>query len=361
MSDKVITNSEQVTSDWLTAVLSQNGALTQGAVTAVEQDAGVGNWSTHSKLRLTYTDEAKGTLPQRLFLKLANTDLGDGESFDDSEVIYYTRDYVDVSNAPLVRCYHAAYSETQKRYHILLDDVSETHIVASEKKATLAYGLALAEAFARLHARWWGAARLAEAKAHIHSAEHIQTFVDIAQLGVVPIVNRTPNDLKAHWPEAMNTLFARHPGALIARTQEANGFTLIHGDAGEYNILVPREGDKPLYLIDRQPFNWSLTVWLGAYDLAYALVLDWDIDLRRQNEIPVLKQYHAHLIQNGVLGYSWERLVDDYRLCVATCVYIATEYCRGGVNKRWFHVWLQMLQRALTACDDLNCYELWSE
>jgi hypothetical protein len=34
--------------------------------------------------------------------------------------------------------------------------------------------------------------------------------------------------------------------------------------AGASNILVPRQGDRPIYLIDRQPFNWSLTAWLGA-------------------------------------------------------------------------------------------------
>jgi hypothetical protein len=39
--------------------------------------------------------------------------------------------------------------------------------------------------------------------------------------------------------------------------------------------------------------------------------------------------------------------------------YIATEYCRGGVNERWTHVWLPMLQRSLAACDDLDCSALW--
>jgi hypothetical protein len=359
MLTKVITDVDQVTNEWLTAVLSQSDALTQGAVAAHQREAGAGNWSTNSKLTLTYTAEAAGRLPQRLFLKLANTDLGDGESFDDSEVNYYTRDYVDVPNAPLPHCYHTAYSEKLKRYHILLDDLSETHIVATEKPPTLAYGLALAEALATLHGRWWGTQGLAKAEVEIHTAAHIQTFVDISYPGVAHILNRVPNDLKPHWPEAMHTLFAQHPSALIARTQDANGFTLIHGDAGEYNIMVPRVGETPIYLIDRQPFNWSLTVWLGAYDLAYALVLDWDVDLRRQYEIPVLKRYQAHLMQQGVAGYTWERLYDDYRLCVAMCVYIATEYCRGGVNKRWFPIWRRMLQRALTACDDLNCYELW--
>jgi hypothetical protein len=40
-------------------------------------------------------------------------------------------------------------------------------------------------------------------------------------------------------------------------------------------------------------------------------------------------------------------------------VYIATEYCRGQLNERSMHIWLPMLKRALTACDDLDCRALW--
>jgi hypothetical protein len=76
-------------------------------------------------------------------------------------------------------------------------------------------------------------------------------------------------------------------------------------------------------------------------------------------EIPVLRCYFEELAAQGVSGYSWEQLFDDYRLCVAMGVYIATEYCRGGINKRWRHVWLPYLQRSLTAIEDLACSELW--
>jgi hypothetical protein len=58
-----------------------------------------------------------------------------------------------------------------------------------------------------------------------------------------------------------------------------SGFTLIHGDGGKANILIPRAGDRPVYIIDRQPF---------------------------------------------------ERLYDDCRLSAAMGVYIATEYCRAA-------------------------------
>ncbi len=359
MTEHVISSLEQVTTDWLTTVLTHSGALTRGAVAAFELDAGQGNWSTSGRLRLRYRDDAQGDLPQSLFLKLVNADAGDGEYFGPSEVTYYTHDYLGVTDAPLLRCYDGYFSETLQHYHLLLEDVSQSHIEAAKKTPTLTYGLALAEGLAALHAHWWGARRLADANAPIHEASHIRRFIAIAEPGAGHIIEQLATDLKPHWPDTIRDLFGRHPQALIARTQNANGFTLIHGDVGQTNILVPRAADRPLYIIDRQPFDWSLTTWLGVYDLAYAIVLDWEVETRRSLEKPVLCHYHKQLVQHGVQDYTWEQLFDDYRLCAATGVTIAVEYCRGGINERQQHIWLPMLQRALTACDDLHCADLW--
>ncbi|RCJ36864.1 hypothetical protein A6769_15345 [Nostoc punctiforme NIES-2108] len=62
-----------------------------------------------------------------------------------------------------------------------------------------------------------------------------------------------------------------------------------------------------IYLIDRQPCDWSLTTWLGVSDLAYVMVHWWETDLRRQWEIPILHECHANLISNGFFGYDWSR------------------------------------------------------
>ncbi len=324
MPDEVITSLDQVTAEWLTGVLSNSGALTHGAVAAFDVDTGRGNWSTNASLNVRYVDGSQGALPQRLFLKIVNADLED-ESFGPSEVTYYTRDYAGVEDAPLIRCYDAAYSEEKRRYHLLLEDLSETHAEAASKAPTLEYGLALAEGLAVMHARWWGAQRLAEAGAPIHSAKHIRRFVDIAEPGAGHILNQFSAELEPHWPNAIRALYAKHPQTMIERTQDDNGFTLIHGDVGHNNILVPRDGDRPIYIIDRQPFDWSLTTWLGVYDLAYAIVLDWEVETRRRLEIPILRHYHSCLLKHGVGNYAWEQLFDDYRLSAAMGIYIATE------------------------------------
>ncbi len=357
MTDHVISSPDQVSPTWLTAALQAAGALTAGDVAAFDIDAGSGNWSSNAILHLRYTADATGELPPRLFLKMVNTDLDD-ESFSASEVTYYTRDYIGVTGTPLVRCYDAAYSAETRRYHLLLEDLSPTHVVASATPPTPAYGLALAEGLAVLHAHWWGAARLAEAAAPIHDAAFIRRFVAIAEPGVGHILAAVGDQLEPHWPGLMRDLYARHPAALIARTTDANGFTLIHGDVGENNVLIPRQGDRPIYIIDRQPFDWSLTTWLGVYDLAYAMVIDWDTATRRALEWPVLRRYHDELQRRGVTDYGWERLVEDYRLTAAMSVTVATEYCRDGVTSRWWSFGPVTLQRVLTACDDLQCAAL---
>ena len=272
---------------------------------------------------------------------------------------YYTRDYVGVKDVPLIRCYDAAYSQELCRYHLLLDDLSETHIEAVHKPPTLEHGLALADGLAAMHAVWWGADRLAQANAPIHSAEFVRRFVDIAEPGVGHILARFTSDLEPDWPDLMHELYEKHPRRIIERTRDPNGFTVIHGDPNVTNILVPREADRPIFLIDRQPFDWSLTTWLGTFDLAHAFVLNWETGARRRWEEPILRRYHEGLVQRGIGGYSWEQLLVDYRLSVPVCVYIATEYCRGGVREELIRYWLPMLQRSLAACDDLDCRELW--
>jgi hypothetical protein len=306
---------------------------------------------------LEYSSDAQGELPESLFLKISKTDLGD-ESFDDSEVYYYTRDYLGVQNAPLLRCYDAQYSQAKGYYHLLLQDVSETHVVSYQKQPSLAHGKALVEGLAVLHAHWWGEKRLADAQAPIHDAAHIQRYIHIAEPGADHIISALSAELKPHWPALIRQVFAKLPKLLIERTQNAPGFTLIHGDAGVHNILVPRSGDRPLYIIDRQPFNWSLTTWLGVYDLVYATVLGWDVETRRKLEKPLLEHYHAQLVKNGVSDYSRDQLYSDYRLCVGMGIYIATEYCRDGLNKGLQHIWLSKLKQTLTAMDDLKCVEL---
>jgi ecdysteroid kinase len=356
--NQVITSPDQINTEWLTAVLTRAYALDNGAVESFTSETNERELSTNIRLKLNYSAGAGGDMPRNLFLKMVNTDRGD-EFFDSSEVDYYIRDYIGVQGLPIPRSDDAAYSETLGRYHILMDDLSETHVPSYAKTPTLEHGLALAEGLAAMHAHWWGRQRLETAGEPIPSAEAIKRFVAVAEPGAGHIIEACADQLEAHWPDAIRELYEKHPPLMIERTGDGNGFTLIHGDTNLTNILVPMVGECPIYVLDRQPFDWSLTTWLGVYDLAYPMVLGWDVEIRRRFEKPILEHYHKQLLKHGVSGYSWEQLFYDYRLSAVIGVYVATEWCRGGINQNRF--WMVLLRKAMTAFDDLECQKLWQK
>jgi hypothetical protein len=295
-----------------------------------------------------------------LFLKIVNAKYDADDPLLVSEVDYYAGDYLGVDGVPLVRCYDAVLSEDGNRYHLLLDDLSGTHDTAWNKSVTLEYGFALADAFAILHAAWWNRERLDSAGKSIPEAAVIEKFVGYGWDGLDYIIDCCSDELEAHWPQLLLDIFEHHPRLLIQRTRDVHGFTLIHGDVSPGNILVPIDADGPIYITDRAPFEWSLTTWLGVYDLSYAIVTFWGIEPRRHLEHQVLEKYLAGLIQHGVNDYTWEQLQYDYRLTAPMSVYVATEWCRGS-GREHKEAWLPMLRRALTACDDLECATLWAK
>jgi hypothetical protein len=268
------------------------------------------------------------------------------------------RDYVDLLDAPIPRCYDAQFSAAPRAYHILMEDLSATHTNTWERPPTLEYGCAVAEALAALHARWWGAERL-RAHGGMPGQPEIERYIGHTRQGLEPMIDALGETLDPAWRQALLDIFANHPARMVERTRDSSGFTLVHGDVNPGNILAPHDAPGPVYLVDRQPFDWSLTTWLGASDLAYMIVHRWERELRRAWELPILRHYHEQLTRRGIVDYSWEQLVYDYRLAAVQSVYVAVEWCvleEDRTRMRW--LWEQQLHKAMTAFFDLRCAEL---
>jgi hypothetical protein len=176
-----------------------------------------------------------------------------------------------------------------------------------------------------------------------------------------PLLELVQDEVDPTWLAALRDIFTHHPALMLARAADTNGVTLVHGDVNSGNILAPRTGMGKVYLIDRQPFDWSLTTWLGVHDLAYWLVLWWETEPRRQWQWPVLRRYHDTLLHEGISGYSWEQLVWDYKLSAIQTLYVPTEWCIGEEDRlamKW--VWFRHLQRGMAAYFDLDCTSLYA-
>lgn len=146
---------------------------------------------------------------------------------------------------------------------------------------------------------------------------------------------------------------------LQSRAAKPAGMTLIHGDPNPSNVLSPNEPNGKTYIIDRQPFKWSLTYWLAVYDLVYMIVPYWSVADRRLLEKDMLKHYHQSLLKFGVSDYSWEQCQEDYRLCIAHGIYVAVEWGNDEkdiTDMRW--LWEEQLKRSMQAFIDWECDKL---
>ncbi|OQX34661.1 MAG: hypothetical protein B0D91_12065 [Oceanospirillales bacterium LUC14_002_19_P2] len=149
------------------------------------------------------------------------------------------------------------------------------------------------------------------------------------------------------------TLWRNH---LQTRLDNLQQVTVVHGDCYFRHFFYPSaDGNHPVYLFD---FDQA-TVQTPAYDLVQLLVSYWIPVTRRQDqrEKRLLQHYHAALLDAGVEDYSFEQLMDDYRLMVIFQLFAAIKEQVRGCAKP---LWLNRLLCLLGAFEDLECRQLLS-
>lgn len=356
MGDGVVTEVSQITTEWLESVLQRAGALRGGGVLGFDVETRTESWSNSARLHLRYLPDSSGDLPASLFLKMCRF-----TEFGGSEVDYYRRDYVGAADVPIVRSYDARYDSQQRAYHLLLDDLSASHTNTWQSTVTPELVAAIARAVAALHAHRWDAAAIHEIGAHLPGKPELDGYFDHIRRGLEPLLAIGGDDVKPEWRPLLHEIFEHHPNLMLARTRQPRGICLVHGDVNPGNVLAPRTWPGRVYLIDRQPFDWSLRVWLGVSDLAYLLCSFWPVEIRRDFEQIMLEHYHSALVRLGIEDYGWHALWADYRLSAVQAVYVAVEWCvleSDRARMRW--LWTRELRQAICAFEDLRCRELWT-
>lgn len=351
---RVVTSLEQVDRDWLNAILVRSGAIETGRIDYFQASAMTSTNAHILRLHLTYSSDASGSLPATLILKVCNG----GELFvADSEVNYYNRDYLNLADAPIPRCHDAQFSSEGGSYHILMDDLTDTHVKDSEP--SIEYGVEVARSLAAMHVHGWGEKRIKNLGEQIPNKQKIDRFSNHVQQGLAPLLEATKNKISEDWRTIISEVFERYPAKMLERTSDANGFAVLHGDLNPGNILSPKSGDGKVYFLDRQPFLWSLTTWLAVSDLAIMMVPYWPPAQRRKLEVSIIEEYYKQLLNHGITGYSWRHLMDDYRLSAIQSLYIAAEWCINEEERQRMHwLWWQELQNSMAVISELNCMEL---
>jgi hypothetical protein len=338
----------------LTDALRRSEVLREGRVTNVAVESSRTTiLSKITRLRLTY-EGAAGDAPASLILKTGLFKKPDGEwSAGRQEVAFYGQVAPAMPSLLVPRRFDAAWNEDTREWHLILEDLTDSHAVATTwpLPPTAEQCRMIVRAWARFHAAWWDDPRLgtkigswastdAINRSHQLLAEQVERFAE-------HVGDRLPPERRALYDQ----LLAAAP-RLTARYQTHRNMTIVHGDAHVWNCFLPKDERSD----DVRIFDWDgWRVDTGSDDLAYMMAMHWYPDRRRRMEQALLDCYHAELEANGVRDYDRHSLTDDYRLSVLWQITTPVWQVRNNIPTV---IWWNNFERAHLAVEDLGCRDL---
>lgn len=338
----------------LTAALRNAGALGDGRVSDVTVMSSRDMLVSHiMRLGLSYDGDAAGA-PQSLILKTALAAFaGTLRHAGRHEIAFYTEVAPLMPGNLTPRCFEGHCDPDSGNWHLLLEDLTETHHVATvwPLPPTAKQCESIVRALARVHAAWWDDPRLGQSIGIWLELE--STRATMRQL--TEHYERFAGQMGDRLPAQRRALYERYIEAaprLLQRYHSRRDVTIAHGDAHVWNFMLPQAPDRDdVRLFDFD--QWRINV--GAYDLAYMMAPQWYPDRRRQLEQQLLDCYHDTLLGHGVQGYSRRALDDDYRRGVLW--HISKPVWQHAIGLPPM-VWWNNLERILLAVDDLGCRDL---
>ena len=338
----------------LTAALRRGGVLDAGAVREVKVLHERDTIPSHIvRLGLRYVGESAGA-PQSLILKTAHSAFAETlANGGRREVAFYTKLAPQMPPGLVPRCFDGHFDEESQTWHLLLEDLTDSHEIATQwpLPPSRAQAMAIVTTLARMHAAWWdhpGLGETASAWASTEdSASHMETFAGH--------YDRFADLLGDRLSEERRILYRRlidQSARLSQRYHSRRHATITHGDAHTWNFLLPRAGvadGARIFDFDL----WGINV--PTTDLAYMMAMQWYPDRRQALERALLNRYHETLMASGVSSYTRGALDQDYRLSVLW--HITKPVWQWSINIPPL-IWWNNLERVMMAVDDLGCEEL---
>lgn len=211
---------------------------------------------------------------------------------------------------------------------------------------------AVAAAHARFHAAWWDDVRLGvSVGAFADTSGVLDRYLAAFPKDLATFADRLGGRLSAERRAVYERLIAA-ASPLLARYRSHRHLTIVHGDAHLWNALLPRDQS----LDDVRLIDWDgRRVDTATDDLAYMIAVHCFPDWRRRYERESLQRYHDALVVDGVRGYAFDALWEDYRQSVLWQITTPRRQANHGLVPA---IWWNHLDRIMSAVHDLGCLEL---
>jgi hypothetical protein len=250
------------------------------------------------RLRLTY-DGPGNTLPSSLIVKTGRQ--GTEWSNRTQEVAFYSDVAPSLPVGLVPRCFEAHHPDAAAPWHLVLEDLTETHTLASEPPLPPSEGQCrtMVGSIAGFHAAWWEDPRLGVSVGAWPDDAAVDRFIQQMARCFEVFADRLGDAISGEQRAFYEKLIAA-ARRLPKRYRDAKAFTLKHGDAHVWNCFLPRNGSN-----DVRWFDWDgWRIGNPTYDLAYMMAVFWYPERRRRLEGVLLDHYHTTLQANGVHNYS---------------------------------------------------------
>ncbi len=308
----LVPDPDDVTPDWLTAVLRRAGALPEGRVESFEPQAvGTGQVGDSIRFHLTYDDADAG--PPTVVGKFPakdETSRATGTA---------TRTY-EVETSFYAQLQHRVDITTPKPYISLFDPSSHDFVIVMNDLAPAEQGdqlrgctadeaaLAMEEA-AKLHAPVWGDRSLASLPwLNRFSPEGVQGYSGLIGMLWPGFLERYDGRVDPEVAAAGNELMPRLVDYMNTRPEP---HTAVHGDFRVDNMLFGTPaGGAPLTTVDWQ----TVSLGAGPADAAYFIGTSVPTETRASSEEDLVREYHRTLLAGGVRDYPWDACWTSYRL-----------------------------------------------
>jgi len=342
-------NAEQITE-----ALRRSGVLGDGRVAEVVVEKSFPTVLSYLfRLRLTY-EGAADRAPPSLILKAGLPERPGGPWMGGRHEVAFYAEVASATPVGLVPCcFDANWNQVTGAWHLLLEDLTESHLVATSwpLPPTIEQSESIIRTRARFQAAWWDHPRLGKTIGTWQDA----SAAEQSRQRVAEQYGRFADDLGDRLSPGRRELYARlleQVPRLTARYHSHRHMTIVQGDAHVWNCFLPRTGGVD----DARLFDWDAwRIDVGTDDLAYMMALHWYPDLRQRSEQHLLDCYHDELMARGIRDYDRRALQDDYRLSVLHQILTPVWHHAVGIPPV---IWWNNLERIHLAVDDLGCREL---
>ncbi|ARU05415.1 hypothetical protein CCO03_12590 [Comamonas serinivorans] len=311
--DLFITHEDQITADWVNAVLQHHQPDPQRRVQSVRAER-IGNGMIGKNLRIdvTYAAGATGAhRPASLVVKLPSDGLVSRETglrgrLYEREVKFYQQVAPQIPQV-VPRALYAQLTDDNRDFCLLMEDVAPCTYGDQLQGCSVEEAEWAMDAAAQLHAPFWGSEDILRHEWLDRSL--MMTNLPILLKEKLPIFL----DIYRHkLSEADLALIARFVG--LAESYYAlhqAPLTITHGDFRLDNMMFRIQGGAgDICVVDWQ----TVLIRPGMTDVSFFLGCGLKPEARQLHERALVQRYHAQLCQRGVQHYSAEDCWRDYRL-----------------------------------------------